>query len=163
MSGSDYITSENKGIIRASIVVVILSMAIGNIFVSRRLKHMGKVNPFQNQSNTQRVKSTTEEHGSNTKNKTHGRNFKSYNYIPVKSTIPNHVIHSLNTLGFKVTSLALLPSTSELKDLYHKLAMQHHPDRLPVDADIRKKRDCEKKFQEISTAYKDASAYIDKL
>ena len=164
MSEKDYVTPDNKGMIRAGIAVVILSMAIGNMFVSRRLKHMGKVNPFRSQSKAQEAKSTSSEaHESQTNYKQHERHFKSHHYTQIKSSIPSHVIGSFNTLELNVTSLSQLPNASQLKAAYHKLAMKHHPDRLPADADIRKKRECELKFQDISTAYTDALKYIEKL
>ena len=160
MTEKDYITPENKGMVRAGIVVVILSMAIGNMFVSRRLKHMGKVNPFHSQSKAQEAKSTkTEAHKIQMDNEKYGRDFQSHRYTPIKPSLPSHLICSLNTLGLKSSPL---PSTFQLKDAYHKLAMQHHPDRLPTDTDIQIKRAYEKKFQEISTAYTDALLYIDK-
>ena len=158
MSENGFITPENKGVVRAGIVIVILSMAIGNMFISKRLKHMGKVNIFNNKPNSPNRDNFTNRSKSTHENQKQAKPFQ----IPKTNLLPHKVVHSLNILGFISTeSTTHLPSATDIKNAYHKLAMLHHPDRLPSHTDKFTKIKKEKKFQELSTAYSDVIKYIE--
>jgi hypothetical protein len=158
-------------------------MAVGNMFVSHRMKQIMKDKGFywniwknnkgNNSNGTNNTNSTNKSNNGNGSNSTHNNNgsdnvkYKSTNtsrnsnlkYSRTKKSIyklPDKIIQSLTLLNLQPN---ILPTRTELKTAYRKIALSIHPDTLPLD-DPRK-NDYSVKFRELTEAYNTSMKYID--
>lgn len=67
---------------------------------------------------------------------------KAYNNINMDASDP-----------YKVLGVSESASTTDIKKAYRKLALQHHPDKLPPGSSVQDKEQAEAKFTAISNAY----------
>lgn len=130
-------SDRNSRFVRYAITVALVSMAIGNIFVSKRLKHLKFKIPW---SDSQKKSSSTTSSSSSE---------SSNSYSPSPKLLDPQLIKSLNKLGLSITPP---PTSSQVKQAYHKLALKHHPDTL-LHANSSKKDEASRRFNELNEAY----------
>lgn len=148
--------------------IIILSMVIGNMFVSKRMKHIMKVkegfskswNMWTNFSSEAESSSATHKTTANTY-ATQGNTFneRKTRAVPHEhciKQIPAEIATSLSLLGLPQNPF---PTVQEVKSAYHKLALLTHPDVIPPK-DPRK-REYEALFKKTADAYGHLIEYID--